>query len=207
MSSKAKWVILGAGNLIFDIIDAIEANNEIVDSIVLNGEINPALKKQLKPLSVPLDEFTFSKDKKYIFGFLDSNKESYIKVLENYSINYSNLFHPTAYVANSAQLGRGNFVGARVVIGAKARVGDYNYFNRGALIGHDVTMGDMNHFGPGANLCGRCVVGSKCNFGASSVVNDGLSICSNCFVGSNSTVIKDTDECGTYIGSPAKLKL
>ena len=204
MSKNPSWVILGAGNLIFDIIDAIEANEEKVEAVVLNSRVDNTLKNKLNTLIISIDDFKPSKDKKYIFGFLNSNKEQYIKALNKYNIDYVNLIHPTAYIAKSTKLGGGNFIGAGVIIGPNVTIGDYNYFNRGSLIGHDVVLGNMNHVGPGANICGRCKVANKCNFGASSAINDGLSIGSNCIIGSNSTVTKNLKRKGVYLGTPAK---
>ena len=204
MSKNPSWVILGAGNLIFDIIDAIEANEEKVEAVVLNSRVDNTLKNKLNTLIISIDDFKPSKDKKYIFGFLNSNKEQYIKALNKYNIDYANLIHPTAYIAKSTKLGSGNYIGAGVIIGPNVTIGDYNYFNRGSLIGHDVVLGNMNHVGPGANICGRCEVASKCNFGASSAINDGLHIGSNCIIGSNSTVTKNLKRKGVYLGTPAK---
>jgi sugar O-acyltransferase (sialic acid O-acetyltransferase NeuD family) len=209
MSAKNKslssWVVFGMGNFIHDIVDAIEANEEEVRQIVLNTPVHKELQYTLDINIIDIKKFVPQKGDKYIFGFLNADKESFLQLLAPHKLKFSNVVHPQAYLARGVRIGKGNFVGAGVVIGPNAKIGNYNYFNRGALIGHDVYIANYNHFGPGSVICGRCNIKNKCNFGAGSVVNDGVSICSGCILGSLAGVVKNISKSGTYIGLPAEL--
>lgn len=204
-NTSPTWVIFGAGNFIYDIIDAIEANGEQVKHIILNTPIHKELKNTLEINVMSVKKFRPQKGEKYIFGFLNPNKDPFLQLLKPHKLKFSNIIHPQAYLAREVKIGKGNYFGAGVVIGPNTKVGNYNYFNRGALIGHDVHITNYNHFGPGSVVCGRCNIKNKCNFGAGSVTNDGISICSGCIFGSLAGVVRDIHKPGTYTGLPARI--
>jgi len=84
MKSSNDWVILGFGNMVFDIIDAIKSNNQNVKMVVLNQDIinKPLLKKVEKITSViNISDFKVISDANYIFGFFDPNKQKFINLL------------------------------------------------------------------------------------------------------------------------------
>lgn len=201
---NTNWVIFGAGNFIFDIIDAIEANNQSVDSIVLNSPIHSTLKKKITIPTISIEKFKPKSNTHYIFGFLDPCKIPLINYLKSYNLEFANLIHPRAYISKNVSIGMGNYFGPGVIVGPNSKIGSFNYFNRGSLIGHDVVIGSYNHFGPGSIVCGRCKIIDSCNLGAGSVINDGLNICSNCIIGSLAGVTKNITKSGTYVGLPAK---
>jgi len=203
-NSKTSWVVFGAGNMIFDIIDTIEINGGTLTNIVANETLKPHLAKKLNNLVINIEDFVPQDNQKYIFGFVNPNKQAYLKILKKHNIVFSNLIHTRAYLSKGMLQGVGNYYGAGVVIGANTAVGNFNYFNRGALVGHDVKVGDYNHFGPGSIICGRASVKSRCTFGAGSVVNDGLKISSDVTIGSLGAVINDIDKNGVYVGVPVR---
>lgn len=203
-----RWTIFGAGNFLADIIDAIEANGDSVAYIVLNQEVSVDVSSDIQILSLkkwkahPASRETDC----YIFGFIDPNKEKFLRTLEVYNIVYTNIIHPRAYISNGAKLGHGNYIGPGSVVGPKVVMGNYNYLNRNSSIGHHTTIGDFNHVGPGATICGRCEIGSRNYFGAGSNVRDGIKIPHNVKIGVGAAVVKDTGSGGVYIGVPAKNK-
>ena len=203
-NNKTGWVVFGAGNMIFDIIDAIEINGDRLTNIVANEPLKPHLAKKLKKLVINIEDFVPQDNQKYIFGFVNPNKLTLLKILKKHNIVFSNLIHPRAYLSKAVVQGFGNYYGAGVVIGPNAVVGNFNYFNRGTLVGHDVIAGDYNHFGPGSIICGRASVKSRCTFGAGSVVNDGVKISSDVTIGSLGAVINDIDKNGVYVGVPVR---
>lgn len=199
------WTIFGAGDLVWDIIDAIIAREENVGQIVLNQKVNVinfpyesmSLKKYLKT--------TYWETEHRIFGFIDPNKSKLLTQLNQPINKFSNLIHPRAWVCNTAQFGHGNFFSANSTLASKTFLGDFNYINRNASIGHHTTMGSYNHIGPGATVCGKCTMGNSNFLGAGCVIKDGVKIGNNVIVGANSLVINDLLEKGVYIGSPVKL--
>lgn len=203
-NSKTSWVVFGAGNMIFDIIDAIGINGETLTNIVVNEPLKPHLDKKLNNLVINIEDFVPQDNQKYIFGFVNPNKQTYLEILKKHNIVFSNLIHTRAYLSKTVVQGVGNYYGAGVVIGPHTVVGNFNYFNRGTLVGHDVKAGNFNHFGPGSIVCGGASVANRCAFGAGSVVNDGVKISSDVTIGSLGAVIGNIDKSGVYVGVPVR---
>lgn len=200
-----KWTIFGAGDLIWDIIDAIESREEnYVSFIVLNQTIKDnldpyevwSLKRYLKPKIASYER------EHRIFGFIDPNKQKFLKQLGG--VEFSNVIHARSWACNTSGMGYGNFFGANSTLASKTSLGNFNYINRNASIGHHTIIGSYNHVGPGATICGKCNIGNNNFFGAGCVVKDGINFGNNVIVGANALVITDLLEKGVYIGSPAK---
>jgi sugar O-acyltransferase (sialic acid O-acetyltransferase NeuD family) len=198
------WVIIGAGNFLGDILDAIDSNDDKVALLVLNTEIT-ADTCGLKTIS--LDEYQVRDDANHIFGFLNPNKQKLVDYLEdNVARPFGSLIHKQAYIAKTACIGKGNYVGPGAVIGPNAKIRDFNYINRCASIGHDTVLKSFNHVGPGATICGRCHIGDGTYIGANATVRDGIEIVDNVTLGMASAATRNLVVPGTYIGVPARLK-
>jgi len=209
------WVILGAGNLIRDLQEAIMACNDTLEAVVTNQPLAQDLQRKITVPIIELKDFQFKPDLFYIFGFLNPNKESFLAELRNNGLEttkkfrlgfpcFENLIHPKAYIPDTSDLGVGNYFGPMSVVGPSAKIGNFNYINRCASIGHDTQIGDFNHFGPGAVICGNCSVGSKNYFGANSTLIDGKILANEITIGAGGLVRTTLLEPGTYVGVPVK---
>ena len=203
--SAATWTILGLGNFVWDVIDAIESRGGVVERVVLNVEVDPGLVVRL-PAGVEIvgiDGFQPS-SAHHCFGFTGPAIAGLLARVEPFGLDFASLIHATAYLAPTARVGRGTFVGAGAVVAPHAVVGDFTYVNRQVSIGHDVTLGGFGRTGPGAIVCGLAVVGDRFYLGAGSVVRDRVRICPDVFVGAGAAVVGDIVEPGTYVGIPAR---
>lgn len=115
-----------------------------------------------------------------------------------------NLYHPKAYIDDTARLGVANQVFAFAMVGPAAALGNGNILNTQAVVEHQVELGHFNHIAPGAKLLGKVKVGDRCFIGANAVMRDGISICSDVIVGANSYVAADIKSPGVYVGTPAR---
>jgi sugar O-acyltransferase (sialic acid O-acetyltransferase NeuD family) len=197
------WTIFGAGDLIWDIIDAIESNGEEIYQIVLNQKVKVINFGRYKMVTIKkyLQNPTI---KKHIFGFIDPNKQPFLDQINKTYEDFDNVIHARAWISNSVNRSLGNYFAANSTIASKVIMESFNYINRNASIGHHTIIGSYNHVGPGAIICGKCNIGSSNFFGAGSVIKDGITIKDNIIVGANALVTKDLTEKGTYIGSPAR---
>jgi len=200
------WTIFGAGNFIFDVIEAIKLNSGKVEGIVLNQPLEKEVAKKLSG-KVRLTKVAKFKPTSsfYFFGFIDPDKDGYLKSLQPYKLKFANLIHPFSSVSSSAKLGEGNFVGAGSIIGANTSLKNFNFVNRASSVGHDVKGGSFNHFGPGSTISGRCEIGDKNFFGSGSTIIDGLKIKDKVILGAGAVSIENLTRAGTYVGVPAKL--
>ena len=199
------WTILGLGNFVWDVIDTIESRGGVVERVVLNVEVDPGLVARLpnRVEIVGIDDFRPS-SAHHCFGFTGPAIAGLLARVEPLGLDFASAIHATAYVAPTARVGRGTFVGAGAVVAPHAVVGDFTQVNRLVSIGHDSTLGRFGKTGPGAIVCGLAAIGDRCFLGAGSVVRDRVRICHDVVVGIGAAVVGDLVEPGTYVGVPAR---
>lgn len=199
------WTIFGAGELIGDIIDAVESRHQKVKSIVLNMDLDSKILSRV-PRSIPIIRMEdFQPEADYYFcGFINFNKKHLLEHLQKYKLSFSNLIHKFSHVPRSVEIGQGNYIGAGVVLAANVQLGNFNFVNRAASIGHDTRIMHYNHFGPGCVIAGNCFIGSRnCFYTRSAVINK-LEIKDDIIVGAGGVVVNDILNPGTYVGVPAR---
>jgi sugar O-acyltransferase (sialic acid O-acetyltransferase NeuD family) len=76
----------------------------------------------------------------------------------------------------------------------------------GNHIGHHSTIEDNIFFTSHVVVSGHCHIKRGSFLGVNSCIRDGVTIGENCIIGMGSVVTKNTEDDGTYIGSPAKKK-
>lgn len=199
------WTIFGAGNLINDIIDAIESTDQRAAVVVLNMELDKAILEKI-PRSIKiihLNDFAPATDF-YFFGFRVPDKKPLLESLKKFNLSYSNLVHKFSYVAKTVEMGQGNFIGAGVVLAPNVKLGDFNFVNRSASIGHGTEILHFNHFGPGCTVAGGCKIGSRNFLGTQSALINNVQIKDDITIGAGGIVVKDILEAGTYAGVPVR---
>jgi sugar O-acyltransferase (sialic acid O-acetyltransferase NeuD family) len=208
MNSRTKtktWTIFGAGNMICDIIDAIESRGQKAKSVVLNMDLDRKVLDKI-PASVEivkLDEFQPAADY-YFFGFVDPDKKPLLRRLQKYNLSFSNVIHKFSYIPRDVEMGQGNYISAGVVLATNIRIGNFNFINRGASIGHDTRIRHYNHFGPGCTIASGCIIGSRNCLYTSSAIIPKVQIKDDVILGAGGVVIADIIEPGTYVGVPAR---
>jgi sugar O-acyltransferase (sialic acid O-acetyltransferase NeuD family) len=203
--STGTWTILGLGNFVWDVIDTIESRGGVVERVVLNVEVDPGLVARLPDgvEIVRIDSFRPS-SAHHCFGFTGPAIAGLLARVEPLGLDFASATHATAYVAPTARVGRGTFVGAGAVVAPHAVLGEFCHVNRQVSIGHDVTLGRFGRTGPGAIVCGLAAVGDRFYLGAGSIVRDRVRICHDVVVGVGAAVVGDLAEPGTYVGVPAR---
>jgi sugar O-acyltransferase (sialic acid O-acetyltransferase NeuD family) len=107
------------------------------------------------------------------------------------------LIHPTAFVCNTATLGKGSQVLAQAVVAADSKLGDACIINHKASVDHECILGDGVHLAPGATVCGCVTVGNNVMIGAGSVGSDSI-------IGAGSVVTKDVPALSVIVGNPGR---
>ncbi|MGB9792450.1 MAG: acetyltransferase [Thermacetogeniaceae bacterium] len=118
---------------------------------------------------------------------------------------FATVIHPTAVVAESAQIGEGTVVMPHVTVNACAVIGRHVILNTSCVVEHDCVVGDYAHISPGAVLCGGVRLGAGVQVGAGAVVIPGCSIGSWSVVGAGSAVVSDIPEGVVAVGVPARV--
>jgi UDP-N-acetylbacillosamine N-acetyltransferase len=115
------------------------------------------------------------------------------------------VIHPSATVADSAELGAGCVLAAGSVINPEARIGANGIVNTCASVDHECILGDGVHVGPGAHLAARVTVGTATFIGVGCAIRDRVRIGSQCVIGAGSTVVRDVPDGVVAYGSPVRV--
>ncbi|AYF43821.1 polysaccharide biosynthesis protein [Halobacteriovorax sp. BALOs_7] len=126
------------------------------------------------------------------------------KLSQDLSAKWETIIHPSATIHESAVIGHGTVVLSGAYIGPNAVVGNHVIINTGSIVEHDCVVEDFSHICPNTTLCGGVHIGELTMVGAGSVVKPLVKICSEVVIGLNSSVIKNIDKPGTYIGQPVR---
>jgi sugar O-acyltransferase (sialic acid O-acetyltransferase NeuD family) len=118
---------------------------------------------------------------------------------------YFTWIHPTALImSNDVEIGEGSFIGAYSILTTNIKIGKHAILNRGNHIGHDCIIGNYFSAMPGAIVSGNVHIGNRVYLGTNSSVIEKKYLLHDIKIGANSTVVKDIEEPGTYVGVPTK---
>lgn len=195
LESQLEPVLIGAGGFAREIVAEVylQTKKELkcfvddeywVDGLYKISEFNPESQGALIAVGNP-------EDKIKLLSKLPKNTEfwSYIS--------------PNAYV-NDLTLGIGNFIFAGVIITSNVKIGNHVHLNLQTTIGHDSILGDFVTTAPSVNISGNVTIGNGVYLGTKSCVKEKISICDNVILGMKTGVVKNIEESGTYVGTPAK---
>lgn len=101
-------------------------------------------------------------------------------------------------------IGKGTFIAPYSTICLEAKIGKYCIIETYCLISHYVTLLDNVILHSGTMIAGRTSIGKNTVFNFKSAALNALSICQDVEVGACSTITKNIEISGYYVGSPAR---
>jgi UDP-perosamine 4-acetyltransferase len=123
-----------------------------------------------------------------------------------------NAVDPTARIAASARLGKGNIIAAGAIVCTNALVGSNVYVGPGAIVSHDVSVGDNVLLSVGSILAGRTVVERGAFIGAGATVvpprmgqRHRLCVGENAVVAAGCAVLADVPANAVVVGVPGRV--
>lgn len=129
------------------------------------------------------------------------------KLMDQYQeqgFNLATLIHPDAVIGMHVKIGAGTIIMAGAVVNPDTKLGDGVIVNTGATVDHDNRISDYAHISVGAHLAGTVSAGERTWIGAGAVVSNNITLCDDVMIGAGAVVIRDIQECGTYVGVPAR---
>ncbi|EPR65820.1 acetyltransferase [Cyclobacterium qasimii] len=152
----------------------------------------------LKLIGSKCDAFVAVDDPKY--------RETLVKLLnKRRKVQPVNALHRLSYISTDAGIGHGNFINAKVTIGAGAEIGNHCILHTNATIEHQATLGDFVQVGAGAVINSNVAVENGVFIGSGVTVVSGVKIGKNARIGAGSVVIADVEENQTVFGNPAQV--
>jgi sugar O-acyltransferase (sialic acid O-acetyltransferase NeuD family) len=124
--------------------------------------------------------------------------------LEARGARFLTLIHPTAIVADTAQIGTGSMVCPYAVVSDAVCVGRFVLLNYHASLGHDASAGDFTVFSPYATLGGEARVEADVFLGLHASVGPGRTVGADSTVAGGSCVLSDVRPASIVYGVPGK---
>ncbi|AEL25761.1 acetyltransferase [Cyclobacterium marinum] len=152
----------------------------------------------LKLIGKKCEAFVAVDDPKY--------RESLVKLLnERRKVQPVNALHRLAYISTDAGIGHGNFINAKVTIGAGAEIGNHCILHTNATIEHQAKIGDFVQVGAGAVINSGVTIENGVFIGSGVTIVSGVKIGKNARIGAGSVVIADIEAKQTVFGNPAQV--
>lgn len=118
-------------------------------------------------------------------------------------LQFANVFHPSAIIADDVIFGRGVFVAASATINCGSRLGDHVVINTRSSVDHDCVIGDYSFIGPGVSLAGGVSIGRGSFIGTGAAVIPSIQIGNDAVIGAGSAVIYSVASGTKVAGVPA----
>ncbi|SHN24455.1 sugar O-acyltransferase, sialic acid O-acetyltransferase NeuD family [Cyclobacterium lianum] len=151
----------------------------------------------LKLIGKKCEAFVAIDDAKY--------REALVTMLnEKRKVQPVNALHRLAYLSTDAAIGHGNFINAKVTIGAGAEIGNHCILHTNASIEHQAKLGDFVQVGAGAVVNSGVTIEKGAFIGSGVTLVAGIKIGKNARIGAGSVVIADVEANQTVFGNPAK---
>ena len=116
------------------------------------------------------------------------------------------LAHPTAWIADNAQIEVGSQLLAGTIIAPEARIGRQCIINTRASVDHECILEEGVEIAPGGILCGNVHAEVNAWICAGATVLPRIRIGADAIVGAGAVVIRDVPAGVTVVGVPAKPK-
>jgi sugar O-acyltransferase (sialic acid O-acetyltransferase NeuD family) len=157
-------------------------------------------------MQLPVLSIVNFNNEEYVYIISVGNPKIRKKVVESFPTDtkYITIIHPSVVMSEWVEIGEGSIVTANVILTCNIKIGKHAHLNLHTTIGHDCIIGDYFTTAPAVNISGICMFGNCVYFGTNVSVKQGITIVDDVIIGMGGVVVKDIEECGTYIGMPVK---
>ncbi|MHB0956095.1 MAG: acetyltransferase [Pirellulaceae bacterium] len=119
----------------------------------------------------------------YLISMWDQNvRQEWLQAAEGLGMVPCSVVHPSAYVSDTARVGKGVYLAANVIVSVNAVVADHVIVNYSCTVGHDSVIGSHSFLNPGARLSGNVTIGDRVLIGSNAFVFQGLSIANDSLI-------------------------
>ncbi|MUP39644.1 acetyltransferase [Labilibaculum euxinus] len=207
MNSKSRLFIIGAGGFgrelelylskiedcDWNLVGYLDDNQDALKSYPTNYQVLGNV-----------NNFKFNSSDYVVLAIANPDiKEKIYTQLKN-SVRFLTYIDKTALVGEFVEVGEGSVICPNCIVTTNVKLGCCTILNIGTQIGHDVTIHDYCSLMPNVDIGGCTVIKDKVFIGTNSTVIPSKTICANTIIGAGAIIVKNIDECGTYVGNPAK---
>ena len=142
----------------------------------------------------------------YVIGIADTRaKQRIAQRLDERSLTFVSVIHPSAFIANGVRVAPGAVINAGAAIAYDTVIEEHTTVNLNATIGHDCVLGRFSTVAPGANIAGRVRLGEGCDVGMNATVGKGLEVGEWSSIGLGTVVIRSLAARQHVFGNPARV--
>lgn len=183
-SVERKWNIKGFLNDIENALDNVNCDCKIISSI---------------------KDYVIEEDDEFVCAIGDSHARKVLtQMMQEKGAKFTNIIHPTAVVADTAELGEGVVLYPFSIISDNAHIGDGTIVNMYSSIAHDSKVGEYCTISAHCDVTGKCVLGDEVFMGTSSNVIPTIKVGNNVYICAGSTVMTKVRDNSKVMGIPAK---
>jgi sugar O-acyltransferase (sialic acid O-acetyltransferase NeuD family) len=216
MTTKKKLIIVGGGALGREVLlyaqDMIAAQTAGLLFDGFAGFLDEATDAadQLRALGVdfewvePIDEHHLREDCVYVLAVGTAKARRNILNRLDGNTSWTNIVHPTAYLASSATLAEGVILAPFAFVGANATLGDHVVLNTYASVGHDSQVGSCCVLSPYAVINGNVTLGEQTFMGTHATVIPRRKIGKGSSLSAGAVVVRDVEPGFFMMGNPAR---
>lgn len=131
-------------------------------------------------------------------------RKQIIDKLADSQIKYATLIDPSVIMSKRVHVGEGSIICAGTVITVDVIIGRHVIINLDCTLGHDDIIEDYVTMYPSVNVSGNVRIGQMSELGTGVQIIQGKNLVPETVIGAGAVVVKDIDECGTYVGVPVR---
>ena len=210
--SVQKVVIIGTGGFGREVLDVLEAVNQISPTYEITGFITepgyhqPGDFLNDTPVLGYYDWLeTHRQEVKAICGVgYPPTRKRLIEKAESIGVEFFSVIHPRALLTRWVTVGAGTIITAGCILTNQITLGDHVHVNLDCTIGHDAILEDFVTVSPGVHISGNVTLKTGSFIGTGANLIEGKMVGEWSVVGAGSVVVKDIPPNVTAVGSPAK---
>jgi len=208
-----KVVIIGAGGFGREVLDVIEACNQIDERYEPLGFIvdsrfgAPGTMVNDKPILGGFDWLEKHVGEVYVTCAVGASHLRYQLIQRAMKINchFINLIHPSVIMTRRISMGEGVVITPACVLTNQIQIGNHVHIHSDCTIAHDVHLQDFVTVSPGVHLCGNVKVGTGSYIGTGTATVEKIQIGEWSVIGAGSVITGDIPANTTVVGVPGKV--
>lgn len=204
-------LIVGAGGCGREVLQWVKDINKVVPRWNIKGFIDDDLNAlhdkecSIKVLST-VDDYEMQKNDEFVCSIGNSAiRKMIVEKLEARGAKFVSVIHPTAVVADTAQLGETVILYPFSLVSDNAIVGKGGIVNMYSSVAHDSVLGDYCTISAHCDITGACTLGNEVFMGTTSNMVPGTRIGDQVYICAGSTVMAPVRSGRKVLGNPAKI--
>ena len=203
-------VLVGGGGHASDVLQAIEAVNELVPTfevvgILDDGEVDPARFGGRGVEHIGSVDDIASLDGVFVLAVgWPATRRALAERIGERATPCEPIVHPGADVGAGVELGPGTVVLGGAHLSPMVRLGPHSLVSYNATVGHDTTFGAYASVMPLAAVSGDVVAGDDVLVGTRATIVQGLRVGDRARIGAGAAVVHDVAPDTTVVGVPAR---